>query len=344
MTVTVRQIAELIHGELLGDADRPISNAKPLSDAGDGDITFVEDDKHLHAWHNSRASAAVVPLSVPVNGKPIIRVADPLMAFVSIVRMLRNKPAAAPKNRIHPTAVIHPSVTLGSDVEIGPMAVIGENSVLGSRVTLHPGACIGRNCRLGDDVTLHPHVVLYDDCLIGNRVTIHAQSVIGADGFGYRMTSGKYTKVPQLGTVEIEDDVEIGACTTIDRGTFGPTRIGQGTKIDNLIMIGHNCRIGRHNVMAGQVGIAGSTTTGDYVVMAGQVGIADHLIIGDRVTIGAQAGVHTNVPTGTRMIGTPAVPDRDFFRSVVNVQKIPEMRKTLKRIADQIGLDEHEGN
>jgi UDP-3-O-[3-hydroxymyristoyl] glucosamine N-acyltransferase len=183
-------------------------------------------------------------------------------------------------------------------------------------------------------------VVLYDDCVLGNRVIIHANAVIGADGFGYRVVDGRHIKVPQLGWVEIEDDVEIGACSTIDRGTFGATRVRTGTKIDNLVMIGHNCQIGRHNVLCSQVGIAGSTSTGDYVVMAGQVGVADHLTIGDQVTIGAKSGVPGNIPAKSQVLGTPATPHKEQVRMMKTLEKLPQIRKDLQRIKKHLGLED----
>jgi UDP-3-O-[3-hydroxymyristoyl] glucosamine N-acyltransferase len=182
--------------------------------------------------------------------------------------------------------------------------------------------------------------VLYDDCRLGNRVVVHANAVIGADGFGYRVQNGRHQKVPQLGSVEIEDDVEIGACSTIDRGTFGPTRIGMGTKIDNLVMIGHNCQIGKHNILCSQVGIAGSTCTGDYVVMAGQVGVADHLSIGDQVTIGAKSGVPGNLPSRSQVLGTPATPHKEQVRMMLTLEKLPEIRKDVQRIKRHLGLED----
>jgi UDP-3-O-[3-hydroxymyristoyl] glucosamine N-acyltransferase len=342
VTVTVRQLAEWVRGEVLGDADRPISNARTLADAQPGDITFVEDDKHLGAWHASRASAAVVPVSVPVNGRPIIRVGDPLMAFVSIVRHLRGRPAPSGP-AIDPTAHVHPTAVLGTGVCVGPFGVVGEGTRIGPNTSLHAGATVGRFCTLGADVTIYPRAVLYDDCRLGDRVIVHANAVIGADGFGYRFQNGAHVKVPHLGWVEIEDDVEVGAGTTIDRGAFGATRIGAGTKIDNLVMIGHNCRIGRHNILAGQVGIAGSCTTGDYVVMAGQVGIADHLTIGDRATIGAQSGVMKDVPPDTRVMGYPARPEIEQKRIYVLEERLPEFRKDLRRIKDHLGLKDGDG-
>jgi UDP-3-O-[3-hydroxymyristoyl] glucosamine N-acyltransferase len=261
------------------------------------------------------------------------------MAFVQVVQHLRGRPVVSAPG-INSTAQIHPSVKLGDGVTVGPLAVIGEGSELADQCTIHAGVSIGRHCRLGRGVTLHPHVVLYDDSVLGDRVTIHANAVIGADGFGYRVQDGRHVKVPQLGWVEIEDDVEVGACSTIDRGTFGPTRVGTGTKIDNLVMIGHNCQIGRHNVLCSQVGIAGSSTTGDYVVMAGQVGVADHITIGDQVTIGAKSGVPGNVPSRSQVLGSPATPHKEQVRMLLTLEKLPEIRRDVQRIKKHLGLED----
>ncbi len=337
MAFTVRELAEFVAGEVVGDANQPIEAARPLSDAKAGDITFVEDEKYLPRLHASSAYAAVTSLTIPTNGKTVIRVKDPLMAFISIVQKLHPLPVL-PFLGTHPTAVIPPSVQLATDVGIGPHVTIGEGCVIGARTKLHPGVVIGNHCRIGEDVELYPNVVLYDYTVLGNRVTIHANAVIGADGFGYRIHQGKHVKVPQLGSVEIGDDVEIGAGTTVDRGTFAATRIGAGTKIDNLVMIGHNCQIGRHNLIVSQVGIAGSCSSGDYVVMAGQVGIADHVHIGDRSILGAKAGVTKDVPPNQRMLGAPATPEYDQKRILMCLEKLPEFRKELKRIKQQLGL------
>jgi UDP-3-O-[3-hydroxymyristoyl] glucosamine N-acyltransferase len=339
VTVTVRTLAEWVRGELLGDGDLPISNARTLAEARPGDITFVEDERHLHAWHSSQASAAIVPGNVPVNGRPIIRVNNPLMAFATVVQQLRGCPSVTAPS-ISPNAYVHPTARLAAGVAVGPFAVVGEGSEIGANSILHPGAVVGRSCKLGESVVLHPHASVSDECILGNRVVIHANAVIGSDGFGYRTQEGRHVKVPQLGWVELEDDVEVGACTTIDRGTFGPTRIGMGTKIDNLVMIGHNCQIGKHNVLCSQVGIAGSSTTGDYVVMAGQVGIADHVHIGDRVTVMAKSGVSGNVPSDSQILGYPARSHKEFMRNVWLIEKLPELRKEVLRIAKHLGLEE----
>ncbi len=339
MTVTVRQLAEWVKGEVLGDPEVVISDARTLTEAVAGDITFVEDDRRLAAWHSSKASAAIVPLAVPVNGRPIIRVGDPLMAFARVIQRLRGT-ADERTAAIDPCARVHPSAVLGPNVDIGPFVVVGEGSVVGKGTRLHPGVVVGRSCRLGEDVTLHPHVVLADDCVLGDRVVVHANAVIGADGFGYRTHDGKHVKVPQLGSVEVADDVEIGACTTIDRGTFGPTRIGAGTKIDNLVMIAHNCQIGRHNIIAGQVGIAGSVVTGEYVVMAGQVGVADHLTVGDRVHLGAKTGIRKDTPADSRLFGDPATTVREQLRNKMSLARFPQVYKDVERIKRELGLED----
>jgi len=345
MSVSLRQLAELVGGQVLGDPDILIDAARSLQEAQPGDITFVEDDKHLPLLSHCRASAAVTSASVTQAGISLIQVADPLAAFMAIVRHFQGVTgwSAEPSIGIDPRAAVHASVQFGDDVSVFPLACIGEGTRIGARCRIYSGAVIGRGCRLGDDVTLYLNAVVYDGTILGNRVVIHANAVIGADGFGYRLHEGRHVKVPQLGHVEIGDDVEIGACTTIDRGTFEATRIGQGTKIDNLVQIGHNCRIGRHNLLVSQMGIAGSSTTGDYVVVAGQVGITDHVHLGDRVIVGAKAGVTKDVAPGLRMLGAPATPEREQKRILMTLERLPEIRRDLRRIKQHLGLaDEDE--
>jgi UDP-3-O-[3-hydroxymyristoyl] glucosamine N-acyltransferase len=284
----------------------------------------------------SPASAAVVPAGAAVTGKALVRVADPLAAFCEIVRRLHGRPERPPQG-IHPFALVHPSVRLGERPDVGAFATIDEGTVIGARCRIAPGVRIGRDCRIGDDVTLHPNAVLADGTVLGHRVTVHANSVLGADGYGYRFQQGRHVKVPQLGWVEVGDDVEIGACTTIDRGTFQATHIGSGTKIDNLVQVAHNCRLGRHNLLVAHVGLGGSTSTGDYVVMAGQAGIVDHVHLGDGCVIGAQAGVTKDVPAGARVLGSPALPERDQKRIMMTLERLPEMRKELRRLLKEPG-------
>jgi len=342
MAFTVRELAELVQGKVQGDAEQVVQAARPLLEAGAGDITFIDDEKYLAHLPSPRPAAVVVHWSVTLDGCALVRVDNPREAFFAIHQALHAPVAALPRG-IHPSATIDPSARVAEDAWVAAGVSIGADCVIGARCQVHPGACIGRDCRLGDDVVLYPHVVLYDRCVLGQRVIIHANAVIGADGFAYNSTSGRHIKIPQLGHVEIADDVEIGACATVDRGAFGATRVGAGTKIDNLVMIGHNCQIGRHNLLVSQVGIAGSVTTGDYVVMAGQVGIADHLHIGDRSVLGAKAGIHKDVPHDQRMLGAPATSDREQMRIMMSLEKLPEIRKDIKKIKQQLGLEGQAG-
>jgi UDP-3-O-[3-hydroxymyristoyl] glucosamine N-acyltransferase len=339
VNTSVGQLAALVQGTVVGDADLLIRAARPLGEAQNGDLTFIEDEKHAPLLHNCRASAAVGPASLSANGLTLIKVPDPLGAFAIIVRHLHGRPEPKPHG-IDPRAAVHPTATVGEGASIFPFAVVGEGTIIGARCRLHSGAVIGSHCRLGDDVTIHAGAVLYDGTVVGNRTIIHANAVLGADGFGYRFHEGRHAKVPQLGNVEIGDDVEIGACTTIDRGTFQATRVGSGTKIDNLVQVGHNCQIGKHNLFVSQMGIAGSSSTGDYVVIAGQVGIVDHIHIGARAMIGAQAGVIKDVPDGFRVLGSPARPERDQKRILMTLDRLPDMRRDVQRIKQHLGMDD----
>lgn len=337
MPTTLHALAELVHGDILGEARVAIEAARSLTEAGPNDITLVEHDRYVAIAEASPCAAVVVPHSITVRGKSLIRVDDPLGAFVTIVSTLHGLPECR-FSGIDPRADVHPSCTVGGNARVHSFAVIGQQSVVGDNCRIMAGAVVGRHCKLGHDVTIHPRVVLYDGVTVGDRVTIHSGAVIGADGFGYRCQSGKHVKVPQLGTVVIEDDVEIGAGTTIDRGTFGATRIGAGTKIDNLVMIAHNCRVGRHNILVSQMGMAGSSSTGDYVVVAGQVGIVDHVHIGERSVIGGQAAVTKDVPPDSRMLGSPATPEREQKRILMSLLRLPEFRKELRLVQEKLGL------
>ncbi|MBX7106358.1 MAG: UDP-3-O-(3-hydroxymyristoyl)glucosamine N-acyltransferase [Gemmataceae bacterium] len=338
MTMTLGELAELVGGELIGRADRVIEGAQPVTCAGERDITFIDGPKHLDKMPGCPA-AVFVPRGIELPSHDVIKVADPLSAFVMILQKIQDRPVERPTG-ISPQAAIDATAAVGDEPSIHAFATIGAGCKIGARCRIHAGAVVGAGCTLGDDVTLHPHAVLYPGCVIGSRVSIHAHAVVGADGFGYRFQNGRHEKVPQLGYVEIEDDVEIGANTTIDRGTFGPTRIGQGTKIDNLVMIAHNVRIGRHNIVVSQAGFAGSSGTGDYVVVAGQVGVVGHVFIGDRSVIGGQAAVTKDVAPDSRMLGSPATGERDQKRILMSLHHLPEIRKELRELQDRIGRKE----
>jgi len=347
--VTVQQLAALVQGEVRGNGGVVVEAARTLAEAEAAHVSFLESERHLRHLKTCRAAAVVVPAALaerladpallPEPAPALLLVADALSAFVAVVRHLHGT-APPPTPGVDPRAVIHPGAVLGAGVCVAPFAVVGDGCVVGDRCVLGAGVVLGRNCRLGDDVVLHPHVVLYDDTVLGSRVLVHSHAVLGADGFGFRFHDGRHHKVPQLGHVEVGDDVEIGACTTIDRGTFQATRIGPGTKIDNQVMIGHNCRIGAHNVMAAQVGIAGSTTTGAYVVCAGQVGVADHLRIGDGARLAAQAGVAQDVAAGETVLGTPARPERETKRAWVSLMRLADTVRDVRRILRHLGMEE----
>ncbi len=335
-SASLLELAELVGGRVesgggMEPAKVMIFGAAPLTEAGPGLITLVDKAERLEAAQQSGAAAAVAPEGLPASRLPVIRVADPHMAFAKIICYFR--PPRLPRRQgIHPTAVIAPSARLAEDVEIGPYVTIGEDVEIGQRATIHAGVRIMDGVKIGPEVTIFPNAVLYENTVVGPRCIIHAGAVIGAYGFGYVNQQGRYRLAAQLGNVVLGADVEIGACTTIDRGTYGSTVIGEGTKIDNLVMIAHNCRIGRHNMICAQVGIAGSTITGDHVIMAGQVGVKDHVQIGDGAVLGAMSGVIADVPPGARMVGIPATPEWEQRLKQVAWTKLPEMRQEFKRL------------
>jgi UDP-3-O-[3-hydroxymyristoyl] glucosamine N-acyltransferase len=349
--VTIKDLADLVNGQVSGDGERIIHAGKPVPEAGPQDITFVENERNARLLKTCRAAAVFAPAALAsripeFTGKDaqdftVVQVKDALTAFVAVMQRLHGQPEPPPHG-VDLRAFVHPTAVFGPDASIFPFVSVGEGSIIGARCRLLSGAVVGRNCRLGDDVTLHPHAVLYDNTVLGDRVILHANAVLGADGFGYRMQDGKHLKTPQFGCVEISDDVEIGAGTTIDRGTFQATRIGAGTKIDNLVQIGHNCQIGRHNLIVSQVGIAGSCSTGDYVVLAGQSGLADHVCLGDRAVVGAKSGVLGDVPAGQRMLGAPAKPEGIMKRILLSLDRLPGLCRDNRRLKRQLGVPDEE--
>ena len=331
MEATLAQLAALVEGELHGDGDLRIRGAAPLCEAKPGDITLLDRADREPCLRDCQASAILGPADLIPNGRPLIRVQNVHSAFSTIVRHFRPTRSAPPRT-ISPQAIVSPTARLGSDVDIHPFAVIGDDVVLGDRVTVHSGVKLMAGCRIGDDVTIFPNCVLYEDTVVGPGCILHAGVVLGAFGFGYDSSSGIHKLSPQLGNVVLEADVEVGANSTIDCGTYGSTVIGQGTKIDNLVQIAHNCRIGRHNLLCAQVGIAGSSSSGDYVIMAGQAGIKDHVHVGDMAVLGAMAGVINDVPAEGRFAGIPATPIREQAIKQAALARLPEMRKQLRQL------------
>jgi UDP-3-O-[3-hydroxymyristoyl] glucosamine N-acyltransferase len=343
VVATVEQLAALVRGRLLGDGSVAIARARPVGEAGPGDITFIENERFAKLLRGSPASAAIVGPHFAMSPRedrkelPVIEVDDPMAAFLAV----RSHLGAAERPRwagIHPQAWVAPTARLGQRVAVYPFVYVGEDVEIGDGTTLYPGVVIGDGCKLGRECTIHPNAVLYANATVGDRVEVHAGTVLGGDGFGYRQADGRHVKIPHSGRLEVESDVEIGSNCTIDRATFEVTRIGEGTKIDNLVMIGHNNHIGRHNLLCGQVGIAGSCHTGDYVIMAGQAGIKDNTRIGDGVIVGAQAGVHRNVPDGQHVLGSPAIPVREQRRIFQMIARLPEMHRQLRELAAQVAV------
>ena len=335
MQITVRKLAHLVDGELHGDATVVISGAVTVANAGPKDITLAENDEFLNQIVASRAAAVVVPQGVHPCGIPYICVDDVRRSFSKIVLLFR-KPIRWEGIGVSPGAEVSPSARIAANVDIYPGAFVGDNVTVGSGSVIHSGVRVLAGSRLDEDVTLFPNVVLYENTIVKPRVTIHSGTVIGAYGFGYDLENQRHELTAQLGYVEIEADVEIGACTTIDRGTYDATVIGEGTKIDNLVMIAHNCRIGRHNIICSQVGIAGSVVLGDYVVLAGQVGVKDHVHIGDRAVVGAKAGVMSDVPVNAEFLGAPAMPLKEQWHIQATILRLPEMRKQVMKLEREL--------
>lgn len=344
-TILLGELASLVGGSLVGDAQAVCRGAAPLYEVKADQITLVDSPRRMEAVEKADAVAAVVGEAMPGTAVNQIVVEDPHAAFAAIVA--RFQPHSTPEPlAVHRSAVIDPTARIGQ-CEIGANVTVGRGVQIGDRCRLMPGVVIMDYVVIGDDCVLYPGVTLYERTIVGSRVTIHAGSVIGAFGFGYRPQQGRHVRTSQLGYVRIEDDVELGACVTIDRGTYGSTRIGEGTKVDNQVMIGHNCQIGRHNLICSQVGIAGSCCTGDHVVLAGQVGLKDHVTLGDGTIVGAQAGVMDDLEGGQVYLGSPATTQREQMQIMAVERRLPEMRRSLKsleRTVERLAADRTSAN
>lgn len=328
------EIANLVHGKIAGPNDVIIQGAGSVSRAEPHHLTLVTSPEYLRQFELSSACAAIVPPHLCSDKKPCIQVDQPEAAFSKIVSLFRPQLNRS-KFGISPNAVVSPSAIIEEDVCIHPGAVVMDNVTIKAGSVVFPNVTIMENCRIGAHVKIFPGAVLYENTEVGDRCIIHANVVLGAYGFGYSTVEGAHRLAPQLGNVRIESDVEIGANATVDRGTFDSTVIGRGTKLDNLVMVGHNCQIGANNLLCSQVGIAGSCETGDYVTMGGQVGMKDHLKIGNRVSIGAQSGVMHDIEDNTSAFGSPARPMREEMQILAIKTRLPEMRKMLRDLQQQ---------
>jgi UDP-3-O-[3-hydroxymyristoyl] glucosamine N-acyltransferase len=326
------EISALLGGQLEGDANAEISGIAGLSSAGPADLSFVEGPAALAQAQESGAGCLLVPMGARVAGKNTIAVSHPKLALIKAVRAILPERRMAPG--VHASAVIAPGARVAAGAAVGAHTVIEDGAIIGEATQIGAGVTIGQGVEVGAGCVIHPRVTLYANVKLGDRVIIHAGAVLGADGFGYVFAEGRHHKFPQLGRVIVEDDVEIGANSTIDRGSLGDTVIGAGSKIDNLVQLAHNVRIGRHCVIAAQTGIAGSVHIGDYVMLGGQVGIAERVRIEDQVSIGAQAGVlpDKRVRRGARLWGTPARPMPEYKETYAQVAGLPKLARRVEEL------------
>ena len=343
MEFTAKQIAAFIGGRVEGDENIAISSFAKIEEGREGAISFVSNPKYLHYLYETKASIVLINEDVEIE-KPVsatlIRVKD---AYGCVAKLLQLYAASKPKKTgIDPSAYISPTAKIGSEVYIGPHACIGDNAEIGDGCQIYPCAVVGDGVRIGKESVLYPNVTIYYGCEIGNNVTIHAGAVIGADGFGFAPSPEGYSKIPQIGNVVIEDCVEIGANTCIDRSTMGSTIIHKGVKLDDLVMIAHNVEVGANTVMSAQVGIAGSAKVGEWCMFGGQVGIAGHITIGDKVMLGAQSGVPGSLKGNQSLIGSPPMELKPFFKSQAIIRRLPEMYKQLNELQKKV--DELEKN
>ncbi len=332
---TLNEIAKLIDGKVIGDGDTLITGVSGIKEAADGDITFLANPKYSSLMDKTAAAAIITSAEAQKTTKPIILTENPSLAFVKIISMFMPDDAGHPQG-IDYTVVMGKNVTLGKDVVLGPYVVIGDNVTIGDNTIIYAGCFIGHHTKIGSQTLIYPHVSIRERISIGNRVIIHSGTVIGSDGFGFATIKGLHHKIPQVGTVEIADDVEIGANVTIDRARFDKTVIGRGTKIDNLVQIAHNVVIGENALIVAQVGVAGSTIIGNNVTLAGQAGLVGHITIGDNVIVTGQSGVAKSVPADTMVSGYPARPFMTTQRVNASMQNLPKLFELVKQLKKKV--------
>lgn len=341
MEFNAATIAGFLKGEIVGDPEIIVNTIARIEEGHPGALSFLDNPKYEHYLYTTKSSIVLVNRSLVPTAKveaTIIRVENAYESFASLLQLVDQ--ARPRKKGIHPAAVIEPTAIVGKDVYIGPYVYVGENCFIGDECSLYPNVYLGDNTRLGRKCTLNPGVKIYHDCVLGDNCVIHAGTVIGSDGFGFAPQSdSEFVKIPQIGNVIIEDNVEIGANVAIDRATMGSTIIRKGVKLDNLIQIGHNVEIGENTVMAGQTGIAGSAKVGKNCMIGGQVGIVGHLRIADGTKIGAQSGLPGDVKKeNTTLLGTPAIDYRDYLRSSVVFRNLPDLKTKVDELEKQVEL------
>lgn len=339
-TMTVEEIAKHLSAEVVGTASGTITGVQFIERAGANDLAFVGCEKNLSRVASTAAEVIIAPLNVAerlsdYDSKTFLLVKEPETAFLQIAELLLPKTVIRDVG-ISPEASVSESAVVGAKTNIHPFAVVGDNVQIGEACNIASGAVIGDGCVLGDNVHVDANAVLYPNCVIGNDVSVQAAVVLGPEGFGYRTVKGGHERLPHVGNVRVEDDVHIGAGTTIDRAKMGETLIGTGTRLDNQVMIAHNCQIGPHNLICGQTGIAGSSSTGQYVVLAGQVGMADHVHVGDQAVVGAKSGIHRDMPGSGTYLGSPARKADEVFLEMGALRRLPKIRKTVKQLEKQV--------
>ncbi len=334
MTLNLKQIADLVSGEVLGDPGTLVYGVSSITDAGPGDLVFADSRQHLSEAERSPA-AAVLTKHHPDNcAKPLVMVPDPRAAFSQVLELFA--PASHVDPGVHPAACVAASARVSPDACVGHAAYVGDDALIESGAVISPFAFVGAGVTVGEGTVLFPHVTVYPGCRIGRRVIVHSGSVIGADGFGYTQSSGTHNKVLHIGGVLIDDDVEIGANVTIDRARTGFTEIGAGTKIDNLVHVAHNVKIGRNSIIIAQVGISGSCTVGDNVLLAGQVGLKDHVKVGDGTQVAARAGLISDIPAGSKVAGYPARPFGEEMRIWASLSRLPDLVKQVRALEAEV--------
>ena len=337
MEFTAQQIAELIKGRVEGDKDAKVSSFAKIEEGHEGAISFLSNKKYLHYIYETKSSVVLVDESLALEKNvncTLIRVKS---AYEAVAQLLQLYESMKPRKRgISDLAFIDPTATIGEDCYIGPFAYVGPKCVIGDNSIIHPHAALGDNVIVGKNTEIHSNAVIYHDCKVGNRCILHAGCVIGADGFGFAPSENGYDKIPQIGIVTIEDDVEIGANTCVDRSTMGSTFIRNGVKLDNLVQIAHNTDIGANTVMSSQVGVAGSTKVGEWCMFGGQVGISGHITIGNKVMLGAQSGVPGSIKDGQQLICTPPMEMRSYFKSQAIFRRLPEMYNEMNKLRKEI--------
>lgn len=330
----IETLAQRLGARLVGDGSTFITGLASLGEAGPSDVSLFADERYRADLASTRAGALVTREPIEEISIPQLIHPDPFLALIVLVEMFY--PRSRPPAGVHALASVSPGAHLAKDVAVLPFATIEEGVSVGARSVVHPGVFLGKHVSIGEDCVLWPNVVIRERCRIGDRVILHPGAVVGADGFGFARRDGKFLKIRHVGTVVIEDDVEIGANATIDRGTLGRTLIGSGVKIDNLVHIAHNVEIGRDSAMAAQVGISGSTVVGERVLMGGQVGLVDHLTVGDDAVLIAQSGVIGNVPEKAVVSGYPARPHREVLRTVAELRGLAQLRKQIRALENQV--------